>query len=150
LTPNIGSNARSNVPFIDGAKKSYMSVGMRMFKDSSLMVKFPLPPAPPSTNIALVPMISSFTSGSLGSFNPWVVPHPKDIESYGASMPPTVVDIVDPKIPSTSVDTSQQLHPYMECDPPTSLIWIFDSSCSHDFLDTRHLCLLSDLISTRV
>jgi hypothetical protein len=37
-------------------------------------------------NFSLINMISSFTSGSLGSFDPWVVPHPKEVESYGASM----------------------------------------------------------------
>jgi hypothetical protein len=68
-------------------------------------------------------MISSFTSGSLKYFDPWVVPCPKDVESYGASMPLTVVNIVD----LTIVDTGQQFHPHMECDQPTPPVWVVDS-----------------------
>jgi hypothetical protein len=73
-------------------------------------------------------MISSSTSGSLRSFDPWVVPHPEDVDSYGASMPLTVVDIVDPKNPiNIHYDTGQQLHPHMECDQPTPPIQVVDS-----------------------
>jgi len=59
---------------------------------------------------------------------------PKDVESYGASILLTMVDIVDLEIPSTSVDTGQQFHPHMECDDPTLTIWVVDSLSSHDFL----------------
>jgi hypothetical protein len=100
-----------------------------------LMGIFPLPPPSPTTNITPINMISSFTSGSLGSFDPWVVPHPEDVESYGASMPLTMVDIVDPKSHQHPLDTGQQLHPHMECDQPTPPIWVVDSPSSHDFLD---------------
>jgi len=57
-----------------------MSVGDNMFKDSLLMGKVPLPPPPPTTRIAHINMISSFTDGSHGSFNPWVVIGYKDVE----------------------------------------------------------------------
>jgi hypothetical protein len=80
-------------------------------------------------------MISSFTSGSLGYVDPWLVPHPENVDSYGASLSPTKVEINDPTIPSTSVDTSQHLHPHMEFDQPTPPTWVFDSLRSHDFLD---------------
>jgi hypothetical protein len=66
-TPDLGSNVGSNVPFVGDTQQSYMSVGVGMFKDSSLMGTFPLPPPPPTTNISPINMISSFTSGSLGS-----------------------------------------------------------------------------------
>jgi hypothetical protein len=64
--------------------QSYMNVGAWIFKDPSLMGIFPLPPPSPTAHIALVNMISSFTSGSLGSIDPWVVPHLEGVESYGA------------------------------------------------------------------
>jgi len=80
-------------------------------------------------------MISSFTSGSLWSFDPWVVPNSEDVELYGASMLLTIVNTIDPTIPSTFIDTSQQLHHHIECDQPTPPTWVVDSLCSHDFLD---------------
>jgi hypothetical protein len=118
-TPDLGSNAGSNVPFVGDTTQYFVNIGVGMFKDTSLMGIFPLPPPSPTAHIAPINMISSFTSGSLGSFDPWVVPHPEDVDSYGASMPLTMVKIVDPTIPSTSIDTGQQLHPHMECDQPT-------------------------------
>jgi hypothetical protein len=118
-TPDLGSNAGSNVPFVGDTTQSSLNIGVGMFKYPSLMGIFPLPPPSPTAIISPINMISSSTSGSLGSFDPWVVPHPEDVDSYGASMPLTAVDIVDPTIPSTSTDTGQQLHPHMECDQPT-------------------------------
>jgi hypothetical protein len=78
LYPNLGSN----VPFVEDTQQSYMSVGAGMFKDSSLMGTFLLPPPPLDMNIAPINMISSSTSGSLWYINPWVVPHPEDVKSY--------------------------------------------------------------------
>jgi hypothetical protein len=74
-----------------------MHVGVVMFKHPSLMEIFTLPPPSPMTNITPINTISSFTSGSLGYVDPWVVPHPNDVDSYGSSLPPTMVEIVDPK-----------------------------------------------------
>jgi hypothetical protein len=106
-----------------------------MFKDSLLMGIFPLPPLSPTANVAPINMISSSTSGSLGSIDPWVVPRPEDVESYGASTPLIAVEIIDPKIPSASTDTGQQLHPQMECDQTTPPTRDVDSPSSHDILD---------------
>jgi hypothetical protein len=55
-----------------------------MFKGSSLMGKFPLPPL----NVTFYPinMISLVTIGSLGSSDPWVVPRPSKIKSYRVDM----------------------------------------------------------------
>jgi hypothetical protein len=65
-TPDLRTNAGSNVPFVSDSKSVYMSVGVGMFKDSSLMGTFTLPPPLPSPNVAPINMISSITSGSLG------------------------------------------------------------------------------------
>jgi hypothetical protein len=35
-----------------------------------------IPPPSPTANIVPIVIIYSFTSGSLGSVDPWVVPHP--------------------------------------------------------------------------
>jgi hypothetical protein len=101
------------------------------------MGTFPLPSPPHVTNIATVNMISSFTSVSLGFSNPWVVPHPDNVEYYGASIPLSIADIFYPKIFSASGDTGQQLNPHMGCDQPTPPVWVVDSPSAHDFLDSK-------------
>jgi hypothetical protein len=70
FTLDLRTNAGSNIPFIDDSKNSYTSVSVGMFKESSLMGTFTLSRPHPSTNISLINMISSLTSGSLGSFDP--------------------------------------------------------------------------------
>jgi hypothetical protein len=52
-------------------------------------------------------MISLFTIGSPRSSNPWVVPHPTEVEFYGESMPLIEVDIVYLKIPLVLADIYQ-------------------------------------------
>jgi hypothetical protein len=104
-----------------------MHVGAGMVKYPSLMAIFPLPPPYPTTTITPINMISSFSNGSLDFFNPWVVPHSKDVESYGSSITLIAIDIVSLEIPSSLVETSQQLPPHMECDLPTSLERVVDS-----------------------
>jgi hypothetical protein len=136
-TPNLRSNVRSNIPFVGDTQQSYMNVGVGMFKYPSLMGIFSLLPPPPTTKISPINMISSFTNGSLDLVDPCVVPHPKDVESYGSSMPLTTVKIFYPLIPLASANTSQHLHIDMECDQHTPPIWVFDSLSSHDFLDNE-------------
>jgi hypothetical protein len=132
---DLGSNVGSKVPFVGDSQHFYMIVGEGMFKDSSLMGTFPLPPPSHAASVAAINMISSFSSEFLGFVNPWVVPRPKDIESYGASMPPMGVDILSLVISSTSIDTGPHLHPNMDCDQPTPPIQVVDSLISHDVLD---------------
>jgi hypothetical protein len=52
-TSEFGSNARSNVPFVNDTQQSHMSVDAGMFKYPSLMGICHLPPPPPATNILL-------------------------------------------------------------------------------------------------
>jgi hypothetical protein len=67
-------------------------IGVGMFKYPSLMGIFPLP-TPDTTNIALINMISYVVSTSLGSYDPWVLPHPSEVDSYGATMPLSPVEL---------------------------------------------------------
>jgi len=106
-----------------------------MFKYPSLRGIFLLPPPSLTATIAPINMIYVVTSGSLGFVDPLVVPHCEDVESYGESMMLTMVNIFDPKIPSASNDTDQELHPHMECDYPSPPAWVVDSTSSHDSLD---------------
>jgi hypothetical protein len=133
-TPNLWTIAGSNVPFVGDSKSVYMSIGAGMFKDS-LMGTFTLPLPPPSLNIAHINVISYFTSGSLKSCDPWVVPHLEEFKSYGDTMPLIAVEISSSTILSTSNDSSQQLNPYMECDQPTQHAQVVNSLSSCDFLD---------------
>jgi hypothetical protein len=107
-----------------------------MFEDPFLTGIFPIH-APNTTNIAPINMIFSSTHGSLGSVDPWVVPHPKDVDSYGVFAPFTTINIVDPTISLSFVDTGQPFHPHMKCDQPTLPIRVVDSLISHDFLETK-------------
>jgi hypothetical protein len=52
-------------------------------------------------------------------------------------MPLSRVYIVDPEIPSTSIDIGPQLHPHMWCDQITPPIWVVDSPSSHEILDIK-------------
>ena len=56
------------------------------------MGTFPLPPL--DATYTPINMISLVTSGSLGTFDPWVVPRTLEIESYGVGIPlsPTKLD----------------------------------------------------------
>jgi len=64
-----------------------------------------------------------------------VVPHLKDVESSEDSIPLTIVDISSLTISSASGDTSQQVHPHMECEHATLLTWVDDSPRSHEIID---------------
>jgi hypothetical protein len=52
-----------------------------MFKDQFLMGIFPLP-ALDTTHIVPINMIFSSIDGSLGSVDPWVLPHTKDMSTH--------------------------------------------------------------------
>jgi hypothetical protein len=123
------------VPFVGEYFGRYESVCIGMFKDPFLMGIFPLPTLD-IIHISPINMIFSSTRESLWSFDPWVVPHPEDVDSYGASILLTAVNIVDSTIPSVSIDIGQQLYLHVECDQPSLSIRVFDSLSSHDFLDT--------------
>jgi hypothetical protein len=70
-----------------------MSVGARMFKDSSFMGTLTLPSLPLTQSLSPIHMISSSTSGSLRYVDPWVVPTLSKVESYEAFMPLMKVEI---------------------------------------------------------
>jgi hypothetical protein len=128
LTPYLGSNVGSNLPFVIDTMQSALNVGVKNTNILRLWVYSPFP-----HHLLLQPS----PSGSLKSFNPWVVPLPQDVYLYGASMPLNLVDIFDPTIISISTDTIKHLHPHMECDHPTLPIRVFDSPHSYDFPDTN-------------
>jgi hypothetical protein len=57
FNPDLGSNARSNIPFVSYTMQYYMNVNVGMFKYPLLMGIFPLPPPYSTTNGAPINMI---------------------------------------------------------------------------------------------
>jgi hypothetical protein len=73
----------------------YKSVGKGIFKDPFLIGIFTLS-SPHTTHITPINMFFLSIGGFLRSIDPWVVPHHEDVDSYGASILLTTIDIVDP------------------------------------------------------
>ena len=122
------------MPYITEYFQGYERIGVGMFKDPFPRGIFLLR-APDTINVSPINMIFSSNSASLRSFDPWVVPHVEDVD-YGSTIPLTVVNITNPPIPSSSVDTYEKLHPHVECDQPYPPLSVVDSLSSHDFIDT--------------
>lgn len=59
--------------FVDDSPQGYVSVGVGMFKDSSLLGTFPLPPPETIFVFSLIHMIYLVTNGSLRFYDPWLV-----------------------------------------------------------------------------
>ena len=89
-TPNVRLNPITNVPLIGESTLGYESIGVVLYL--TLMGTFPLP-TPDIPQISLINMIFSFCGKSLGSFDPWVIPHSSNIESFGDAMPLYLVEL---------------------------------------------------------
>jgi hypothetical protein len=136
MSMDLGYNICYNIPFVIHSYNDYASVGVGILKYSMLMGTFPFPPPPPSTNIAQINMISSFSNRSLRYFDPWV-PCLEEFESYKTSTTPIEVEIASSVILSVSTNFGQHLHPHIKCDHLTPPTHVFDSLSSHDFLDPK-------------
>jgi len=80
------SSSKKNVPYVDKIP-TLESMGPRLFKDPTLMGIFPLPPP----NTIQVNMISR-------SNDPWIIPSPKQFDSFGDSMPLSPVVSSPPQV----------------------------------------------------
>ena len=65
-----------NIPYVGKTTSSYENIGPSLFKDSSLMGIFPLPPP----NVTTINMISS-------GHDPWIFPSSNQLESFGDVRP---------------------------------------------------------------
>jgi hypothetical protein len=92
-----------SVPFIEKTPSSYEDVGVGILKDSSMMGNFPLATPDIPLAVAQVNMISTDTSKSLNSYDPWVVPSPSKYDNYKNRMPLSPIEITYEAIRSTSV-----------------------------------------------
>jgi hypothetical protein len=134
------TNVSMNIPFVSGSMGAYDSVGVGMFKDSSLMGTFTLPPPFNPSNSTPICMISLGTIESQGGSSasrlvssnvldvnkdPWVVPHPSKVESFEKVCWLSTIEISYQAIQSTSTNANQNLHHDMEYDQFTLPIWVF-------------------------
>jgi len=83
-TPDLRTNSNTNVSFVEDSPRGYASVGVGILKDSSLLGAFPLSPLD-ITHIDIFNMIYSIGHSS-SAYDPWVIPDPSKVESFGASM----------------------------------------------------------------
>jgi hypothetical protein len=77
-----------NVPFIVKTPPGYENVGVGLLKDSSLMGTFPIPPPPDilRSSVASINMISVVPHEIPVSFDPCIVPDPRDHPRFGDVM----------------------------------------------------------------
>ena len=80
-TPNVRFDAAANVPLVNNSHAVPELIGVGLFKDPCLMGVF-LPPVPDAL-VAPINMISS-----VGTFvgDPWILPDPTEVETYGDTM----------------------------------------------------------------
>ena len=90
------SSLDGNVPYMKHTGAPYESVGVGIFKDPTLMGIFPLPPP----HVASVNMISVKS-------DPWVIPSPNLVDTWGDFMPlsPAEINYVEIILASASVPT---------------------------------------------
>ena len=86
------------MPFVNDSQSAYESVGVGIFKVSSLMDNFPLPLVNTYKGKNPLHMISSFTNGSLRSNDPWGVPSSMEVGSYGVKMTLNAIKVASPAI----------------------------------------------------
>jgi hypothetical protein len=126
----------ANVPLVNNSHAVLELIGAGLFKDPCLMGVF-LPPVPDAF-IAAINMISS-----IGTFvgDPWILPDPTEVETYGNTMPLSPAEKMYSSIQSKSAST---ICPPTEgeLDQYSLTEWEdISSSSSHDFFNDT---LLSD------
>ena len=86
----------STIALIGGFSDSYVSIGTDLLNASSLLGCFPLPP--PEIPKTIVMISTTFD----GSIDPWIIPAPSDIDSYGDQMPLSPAELAYQAIQITS------------------------------------------------
>lgn len=85
--PDLRSNANSTIPLITKSTSATQSIGEGMFKDPCLMGLVPLS-ASYIPKIVRINMISS-----IGSYDPWIIPLPSEIEPLWDTIPLSPVEL---------------------------------------------------------
>lgn len=95
-TPNYSPFLGSIVPLVGGIPNSYVSVGTGLLKASSLIDCFPLPLPEVSHTVSMVSTIPHHPT------DPWILPAPSNIDSYGEQMSLSPVEMAYQAIQSAS------------------------------------------------
>jgi hypothetical protein len=124
--------ATNNIPFLGDHKITYESVGVGLLKYSSLMGTFPTPFPPTTHHIATVDMISTAAYQSLGSSDPWIVPHPLGFDALGDTVPLSLAETsyISTQSASPSSDDQHLLAP----DVSSMQSWLFSLSFAIDYI----------------
>jgi hypothetical protein len=130
-TPDLRPQANSSVPLISDSISTAQSIGTGLFKDPCLMGVFPLS-TPDIPKIAPVNMIFF-----VGSYDPWVLPCPLEIDSFGDIMPLSPTELSYSAIQSAgqSVDTDHCPSFPRELDQYFLPHGAHPMSVAHDFLN---------------
>jgi hypothetical protein len=82
-------------------------------------------------------MIFAVTNTPIGYHDPWIIPHPSDLESYRDTMPLSPMELTYSMIQSTSEspDSHHILLLDEKLDQFSSLYWVNHTSTSRDFLN---------------
>ena len=80
-TPNVRFDTVTNVPLVSNSHLILELIGAGLFKDPCLMGVFP--PPIPDAFVTLINMISSIST-LMG--DPWVLPNPTKVETFGDTM----------------------------------------------------------------
>lgn len=89
--------SNGNIPYVENTNTPYESVGASPFKYYALMGNFSLPPL----HVMSINIISIFT-------DPWIVPSPDQVDSFGDVMPLSPLEQAYQEIVSTSMVTSKR------------------------------------------
>lgn len=97
------SSSSSNVPYVGNTNIPYESMGTGIFKDSSLMGTFTLPPP----HVHSVKMIS----------DPWIIPSEDQIESFNIVMPLSPLELNYQEFFLASIAASESYVVFSVCHP---------------------------------
>ena len=99
-TPNVRFDTMANVPLVSNSHQVPELIGARLFKDPCLMGVFP--PPVPDTFVTSINMISS-VGAHMG--DPWVLPNPTKVETFGDTMSLSPAELSYSTIQSKSEST---------------------------------------------
>jgi hypothetical protein len=133
FTPDVQFNPNKNVSFVGEYSLGCKSIGVGLYP--SLMGTFPLHPLEITPTIS-INMISAVIGKPIGYNDPWVIPHPSDIECYGDTIALSPMDLAYSVIQSVGYSSNSHSSLLLdeELDQFFSPCWVNHNSTSHDFL----------------
>lgn len=127
----LDPNSTGSIPFVEKMNTLYEDISVGLFKDSSLMGTFVMPPPNFPSNFSKVNMI---TSSTMESSNLWIVPLEFELSSYGNEMPFSPHELAYQAVQSFSDPSSFDIDQVdMINDDYSPLSWLEPFSLSSHF-----------------